>query len=187
MTTLPTSYTCIVLTGPSGCGKTALCLRAAEAARAKGLVVRGLVSPARVVDGVKVGIDVLDLAGDERRRLAEVAPPTSSPATMHWRFDADALSWGMSVLRHAVPCDLLVVDELGPLELVRGEGWVGAMDILRSGAYHWALVVVRPALVQRFINLVLTRQPLVIQASLDDQNRLLEQISGLWGDGHAGG
>ena len=43
-------------------------------------------------------------------------------------------------------CDLLVVDELGPLELVRGEGWQAALEALAQGGYCLALVVVRPEL-----------------------------------------
>ena len=39
-----------------------------------------------------------------------------------------------------------LVDELGPLELVRGEGWQAALETLAQGGYRLALVVVRPEL-----------------------------------------
>jgi hypothetical protein len=39
-----------------------------------------------------------------------------------------------------------VIDELGPLELTRNVGWTVAWDVLRSGGYRTAVVVVRPAL-----------------------------------------
>jgi hypothetical protein len=29
-----------------------------------------------------------------------------------------------------VPVEVLIVDELGPLELVRGQGWANALDVL---------------------------------------------------------
>jgi hypothetical protein len=50
------------------------------------------------------------------------------------------------VLSAATPCDLLIVDELGPLELVGGHGWVHALDVLRKGDFGAALVVCRPSL-----------------------------------------
>ncbi|MCJ7625183.1 MAG: hypothetical protein MUO76_16925, partial [Anaerolineaceae bacterium] len=43
-------------------------------------------------------------------------------------------------------CDLLVVDELGPFELVRAEGWVSGVKLVDGGNYRLALVVVRPEL-----------------------------------------
>jgi hypothetical protein len=39
------------------------------------------------------------------------------------------------------------VDELGPLELVRGEGWAEVIPMIRRRAFGVALVVVRPELV----------------------------------------
>jgi nucleoside-triphosphatase THEP1 len=59
------------------------------------------------------------------------------------------LSWGHDVLTHSVPCDLLIVDELGPLEIERDRGWVVAFDVLRSGSFAMAVVVVRPELVSQ--------------------------------------
>ena len=43
--------------------------------------------------------------------------------------------------------DYLFVDELGPLELERGEGLTNAVELLKSGESKKAFVVVRPHLV----------------------------------------
>jgi nucleoside-triphosphatase THEP1 len=50
-------------------------------------------------------------------------------------------------LTRTTPCDLLVVDEIGPLELERRGGWENAFDVLRGRDFALALVVVRPELV----------------------------------------
>jgi hypothetical protein len=42
---------------------------------------------------------------------------------------------------------MLVVDEVGPLELLGGRGWAGSLSVLRARAYRVALVVCRPHLV----------------------------------------
>jgi nucleoside-triphosphatase THEP1 len=49
-------------------------------------------------------------------------------------------------LVHATPCDVLVVDELGPIELLGGRGWANALEVLRLGHFGTALVVCRPEL-----------------------------------------
>ncbi|MCX7855267.1 MAG: nucleoside-triphosphatase, partial [Anaerolineae bacterium] len=61
-------------------------------------------------------------------------------------FDPDALAWGTEVLARSTPCDLLVLDELGPLEMAGG-GWAVGIDVLREGHFLLALVVVRPEMV----------------------------------------
>ena len=91
-----------------------------------------------------------------KRVLAKVEPdspmvlePGVNPAVIQgrFRFDPETLAWGNDVLSQTLPCHLLVVDELGPLELERGEGWVKAFDVLRKPNFVLALVVVRPELV----------------------------------------
>ncbi|MBS1251582.1 MAG: hypothetical protein MAG451_00615 [Anaerolineales bacterium] len=90
-----------------------------------------------------------DVATGRRRPLAQRVGDTDGPATDTWHFHTAGLAWGADVLRHVVPCDLLVIDELGPLELERNEGWTAGLDVLRDGDYRLAVVAVRPALVPR--------------------------------------
>ena len=44
--------------------------------------------------------------------------------------------------------EYLFVDELGPLELERGEGLTNAVKILKTGNFDKAYIVVRPHLVE---------------------------------------
>ena len=67
----------------------------------------------------------------------------------NWFFNRQTLEWGNRALRSIQFCDLLVVDELGPLEFNFSQGFVDALDILQSGAYHLAMVVIRPELLER--------------------------------------
>jgi nucleoside-triphosphatase THEP1 len=140
----------VILTGPPGSGKTTTCRQAADLARRQGRNCAGLVCPARFHESRKVGIDVLDLRTGERRPLAEADQLAAALRTKAYRFDVEAIAWGATVLETACPCDLLVIDEIGPLELERGQGWVNALNILRGGQYEAALVVVRPNLLDAF-------------------------------------
>jgi nucleoside-triphosphatase THEP1 len=149
----------VILTGPPGSGKTTTCCQLADLARRRGLDCAGLVCPARFHKSRKVGIDVLNLRTGELRPLAEADQLPAALRTPGYRFDAEAIAWGASVLVAACPCDLLIVDEIGPLELERGQGWVNALDVLRAGSFKFAVVVVRPHLVNTFEQ-AMGRQPL---------------------------
>ncbi len=140
--------TLALVTGGRGAGKTRWCEALARAERDAGLAVAGLVSPPVLVGGEKTGIDLLDVASGERRRLAERAR-ADLPGTggLGWHFDPEALAFGNALLARIGACDLLFVDELGPLEFGRGSGLTAAFALLDSRRYRLAVVVVRPALV----------------------------------------
>jgi len=150
---------CALVTGAVGSGKSTVAGRVVERARGKGLTVAGLWCPARVRAGAKVGIDAVDLSGGERRLLAlrnsQVPDEGPSPAsrgawTGRYTFVPDALEWANRVLAAAVVSrpDLLVVDEIGPLELEKGEGLAPVIADLAGGEVPCALVVVRDRLLE---------------------------------------
>jgi nucleoside-triphosphatase THEP1 len=139
-----------IITGEIGAGKTTFCLQIVELAREADLVLGGLISPGVFVDGRKVGINVVDLKGQQTRCLANPRKEgISGPSTKGWSFVEESVAWGNRVLAQAVPCDVLVIDELGPLEFERGEGWVKGLTILDEGEFQVALVVVRPHLLDQ--------------------------------------
>ena len=136
-----------LLTGGIQSGKTSLCLELIELARQGGERLGGVISPAVFAEGRKIAIDLLDLKSGKRVRLAdELDQGETEISTQRWAFKPDAVAWGNQILRETVPCDLLVIDELGPLEFNREEGWIKAFDVLESGDYRSALVVIRPTL-----------------------------------------
>ncbi len=136
----------VLLAGESGAGKTILCGRIIAELETQGLQVAGLLTPPRFADGSKIGMDAQDIRTGARRALAERGARAADVSTENWHFHADGLAWGAQILRTATPCDVLIVDELGPLELLRNEGWISAIDLLRARQYRRALVTVRPAL-----------------------------------------
>lgn len=139
-----------ILTGGIQSGKTTLCQFLVEAARHNGFEVGGLLSPAIFEGGKKIGIDVLDLKTSHRKRLADLNEGQSGDLqTIHWAFHPEAIEWANQALTHALPCDLLLIDELGPLEFNRGEGWVNGFEVIQRGGYQAVLVVVRPSLLEQ--------------------------------------
>ena len=143
----------ILLSGQIDSGKTSLCQEIVNLARQDGLRLGGLVSPAVFQEGQKIAIDLLDLKSGERRRLAEGSGRRSTDLqTQRWSFLPDAVAWGNQVLESALPCDLLVIDELGPLEFQRGQGWVAGFQAVDGGEYQAALLVIRPSLMEEALS-----------------------------------
>ncbi len=137
-----------VLCGASGTGKTTLCRDTAALLKASGAKVAGILSPPEFTEGRKTGILVQDIRTGEQRRLAEPALSKEASAGLGWRFDLSSLKWGTDILRASTPCEVLMVDELGPLELKQNKGWTVAWEILEARKFHTALVVVRPSLLE---------------------------------------
>ena len=135
-----------LLTGPRGIGKSTICQKLVRDARQARLACAGLVT-LRASNGVR---EVLDVGTGITRGLTVAHGATGAIVVQgRFRFDPQTIAWGNEVLIQAPPGDLLIVDELGPLELRRGGGWQAAFDRLARRDFALALVVVRPELLDR--------------------------------------
>lgn len=142
----------ILLSGKSGSGKTTLCLKLIEKLKAKSFQVSGVVCPPEFNGTKKTGIALLDLRSGEKRALAQLTTPGSRGLQTHkWQFNEDTIGWGNEKLANSVPCDVLVIDELGPLEFERGLGFLNGFTAVESKMYQWAVVVIRPSLLENAI------------------------------------
>ncbi len=133
-----------LISGPRGAGKTTLCRQLVQCARQQGWCVTGILTEGEWHGGEKLVLYAHDLSRGERRLLAQ-----RRSAAEPWGFVAETLEWGNRVFASAVPTDVLVVDELGPLEWEEGRGWTAAFAAIESRQYQYAVVVVRPELVDR--------------------------------------
>ncbi len=165
----------ILLSAQKGSGKTTALIRLLE--KLNSLTVRscGVLSPPVEVNGEKIAIDLMDAGTGERKRLAvPVENGIPEPTGLHWRFDSTSLTWGNQLLANAVPCDILFVDELGPLEFNHGEGLTNGFAAIDSHRFLVALVTIRPSL----LDAALARWPdaVVYQVTIKDQSRLVNDL-----------
>lgn len=152
VTSFPKGF--IILTGWRGSGKTITCQHWLEQAHQAGWTVSGLISPAVFENGSKTAIDVVNLKTGERRRLANlVNRNTGFDVTDWWDFSPQVMEWCNTVLNDHSPCDLFMVDELGPLEFLRQQGWVNAFQALKERFFQHAVVVIRPELLEEALHL----------------------------------
>lgn len=155
-----------LVTGERGSGKTTICARVAHQAAQRSLIVAGILteraggdqqSTRRVVDlasgksrlfGSQDTHDCSDAPEARAPNAAAQGNTRTDPLTPGWRFQPGVFAWANEALSRSTPCDLLVIDELGPLEVLGGRGWTQALDILRSRLFRLALVVCRCGLLE---------------------------------------
>ena len=111
----------------------------------------GFISPPLLdAAGKKTGIEMLNLATGEHHTFARVVSRDQNPDVGVYRLEADAIDWARGVLASALfsDIDLLVIDEIGPLELHRGGGFAFALEPLADPErIPNAIVIVRRELV----------------------------------------
>jgi iron complex transport system ATP-binding protein len=138
----------LLVTGLKGAGKTTWCTKLADVAKGSGMVVKGILSPGIFRGKNKIGIGVQAIATGEMQQLAELRKgEIEGLATPRWRFIPGSMTWANVILKEAESCDLLIIDEIGPLELLQGKGLISGIERLDKMQYRAACVVIRPSLI----------------------------------------
>jgi nucleoside-triphosphatase len=108
----------LLLTGAPGIGKTTVLLRTVEALKAKGYKVGGMVSREVRSEGERIGFEILDLSSGRRGWLAHVSQEIG-PKLGKYRVNmSDLENIGANAVEVASEsCDVVAVDEVGPMEL----------------------------------------------------------------------
>lgn len=175
----------VLITGPSGAGKTFACQALVEKLVAQSVTVTALIALPVFEGGRKVAIDLLAFPTGEKRRLAALrqdsstlhgkpGDPQSDISYGRWDFDTDSFSWGNSILKTLTTGDVLILDEIGPLEFQIGKGFQDGLALLDERRIQKAFVVVRTDLV----TLALERWPWAIVIALpqdDIRSELAEE------------
>jgi nucleoside-triphosphatase len=137
----------VVLTGPSDGGKTASALRLMELCSDRDIPVAGFVQLGEIEEGGKVGFRVRDVVSGEEAPLARRAAGGDGDFNTRFRFFDEGFALGRTALERAISGGIVVVDELGPVEL-RGEGHMPAVvRAMQVPGLAAAVVVVRRSLV----------------------------------------
>jgi iron complex transport system ATP-binding protein len=140
----------LLLTGLKGFGKTSWCQKLRQLAEKEAISVSGIISPGTYSVGRKTGIEIVDISSGAKRILATLNPGKAQGlSTPRWKFDAESVMWANKVLDESPNSDLLIIDELGPLELLRGEGFLAGLEKIDTNHFRVAVVVIRSSLLPK--------------------------------------
>jgi nucleoside-triphosphatase THEP1 len=140
----------IGLCGASGSGKTLTCQKIVKVLRSKGVACCGFISPAVFEQSQKTAIKVQWLQSDKERILMATATETSQKTFGRWQIHPDAFEWIDQNLQSSLDCQVFICDEIGPLEVLEGKGWVKALEILDGRRLGVNVITFRPSLQEYF-------------------------------------
>jgi nucleoside-triphosphatase len=109
----------LLLTGNPGVGKTTVLMKTVTALKESGYKVGGIISREVREGGTRVGFEIVDLNSSKRGWLAHVNQK-SGPQIGKYRVNIEDLNAiGVQAILDAVEdCDVIVIDEVGPMELL---------------------------------------------------------------------
>jgi len=131
----------ILFVGPVGGGKTTTLAHLVSEWRKLGKDVRGLLAHRVFEEGSFIGYD-LEVIGEKKRSVLARKEGTGIEETGPFVFFEEALARGRQALRDAAKADVVIVDEVGPLEL-RGGGWAAEVEKLLRDSEAMVVLVVR--------------------------------------------
>ncbi len=164
----------IIVSGEIGVGKTTVCEKAIGIAREAGYRCSGILTPKVIKDGIVRGIDVVDIQNGERETLAAVDSVYKGPHVGKYFFNPEGIRFGIRAIEKGIASDLLVVDEIGPLELA-GEGFFKALEVVRAGIVRNSVLVIRKHLLTAFLPR-LGAPPSIFEVTIENRKELPQKI-----------
>ncbi|HPW17917.1 MAG TPA: nucleoside-triphosphatase [Candidatus Aminicenantes bacterium] len=164
----------LALTGPVHGGKTTFLERAWPGWAAAGLACAGFLSPAATDENGETGYDLLEVPALRRRPYLRRGGGARAARTGPYAFLPGALERARRILRHGGRAGLLIVDEVGPLELEGGGLWPALRGALRrpEGA---TLLVVRESVADGLAAAVAPLVPVFFDVRDPGDMRLLDE------------
>jgi nucleoside-triphosphatase len=133
----------LLLTGNPGVGKTTVLMKVVNALKEKGIRVGGMISREAREGGTRVGFEILDLTSSRRGWLAHVNQK-NGPQVGKYRVNIEDLNTvGAQAVTEAVEkCEVIAIDEVGPMELFSEKFKEAAWKALDSrklviAVVHW--------------------------------------------------
>jgi nucleoside-triphosphatase len=108
----------VLLSGNPGVGKTTVLMKTVNSLKARGIRVGGMISREVREGGARVGFEILDLTSSRRGWLAHVNQK-NGPQVGKYRVNIEDLNAiGTRAVTDAVEkCEVIAIDEIGPMEL----------------------------------------------------------------------
>jgi molybdopterin-guanine dinucleotide biosynthesis protein A len=147
----------LLVAGEPGSGKTSWCREYIGGLRESGSSVGGILCPAIEKQGQRVGSNALDLLTGQEvpfARISRYGYFKAGEKVGDHTISRDGISFACGAIERAIEsrCDLVVIDEVGPLEL-GGKGLMRAVELALASSVNVLIVVrssLKEALLRRF-------------------------------------
>ena len=165
-----------LVTGPPGVGKSTLISRVVFRLKGTGVMVGGCLTSEMREKGVRVGFAVVNLTDGGRGELAS-ATSHLGPRVGRYRVNLkDLASVGAAGLQRASESsEVIVIDEVGPMELVSPEFRRALKACIESGKP--ILAVVHPRLDDDLLTELKEKAEEIVTLSLDNQDSVGDYIA----------
>jgi nucleoside-triphosphatase THEP1 len=135
-----------------------------------------VLQPAIIEDGVKTGSDIVDISDGTSvpfARLKESAP-FKGVEVGKYRISLDGIAFAKRVLESSIGSDLILIDEVGPLEFSGGGIVSAARKVLTGEGIH--VVVVRKRLLPDYAKFFQDSSYKAFEVTPENRNIILEGI-----------
>lgn len=121
----------IILTGPPGVGKTTIVMDVAQKLKERGIKVGGVISREVRTNNVRTGFEFIDLDTNDRGVLASVTE--NGPRVGKYFVNLIGCRFAAERLKNSlINSDVIVCDEIGPMELKSKDFIDAASNLLRT-------------------------------------------------------
>jgi nucleoside-triphosphatase len=167
----------LLLSGTPGIGKTAVLMKTISALKEKRLSVGGMISCEVREGGARVGFEIQDMASSRRGWLAHINQK-AGPQVGRYRVNLEDLNaiGAQAVLDAVEKCQVIAIDEIGPMELFSEAFKDAAWKAL--GSRKLVIAVVHWKAEDRLIKEAKKREDAeIITVTLENREKLNQQIT----------
>jgi nucleoside-triphosphatase THEP1 len=161
----------IIVTGAIGIGKTTVCKQVIKLVRSQGYSCGGIIT--YKIRNEDIAIE--DIRTGAINHFASTQNIYKGPRTEKYSFSPEGIEFGIQAIIKGVSADVLVVDEVGQLEL-NGHGFTKIMDWISAGKIKNCIIVIRKLLLSDFLPR-LGAETSVFETTIDNRNQLPMEIS----------
>jgi len=163
----------LVLTGPVHGGKTTFLEGSLARWASRGFALGGFLSVAVTGGSGTPGYDLLELKTGRRHPYLRREGEPDAERIGPFFFVPSTLERARSIIREAGPHELLIVDEVGPLELLGGGLWPVLREALTLPGMR-CLLVARKEILEDFVVVIAPVVPLIFDVRDPNVQKLLD-------------
>ena len=161
----------IIVTGAIGIGKTTVCEKVIKIARSEGYSCGGIITHKTQNEDIIIE----DIQTGEIETLASISNIYQGPRTAKYFFNPEGINFGLKAIDGSIDSDILLVDELGHIELT-GDGFARVIEQIVDGKVKNCILVIRKELLSAYLP-KLGVEVAVFETTIKNRNQLPREIN----------